>query len=72
MITDGTSYVLSYLHSQVHHPQDTVLGMDEQAPPIWMELQHVDGDTAEVTLINFLPRENMQNFKFLSNLISTP
>lgn len=64
-------FVLSYLHSQIHHPQDTVLGMDEQAPPIWMELQHVDGDTAQVPLINFLPRENMQSFTFHSDFIST-
>lgn len=34
------------LQSQIHHPQDAVFGMDEQVPPIRMELQHVDGDTA--------------------------
>ncbi|KAG7229092.1 hypothetical protein INR49_013033, partial [Caranx melampygus] len=33
--------------SGVHHPQDTVFGVDEQAAPVWMELQHVDGDTTE-------------------------
>lgn len=55
--------VLSYLHSQVHHPQDTVFGMDEQAPAVWMKLQHVDGDAAEVTLINLLPRDNTKHFK---------
>lgn len=65
------SFALSYLHSQIHHPQDTIFGMDEQAPPIWMEPQHVDRDTAQVLLINFLQRENMQTFTSLSNIIST-
>ena len=40
--------------------------MDEQAPPVRMELQHVDGDAAEVTLSNFLPRQNT----FLSDFVS--
>lgn len=56
------SFVLSYLHSQIHHPQDTVLGMDEQAPSIRMELQHVNWDADHVPLINFLHRENMKIF----------
>lgn len=36
--------------------------MDEQAPPVRMELQHVDGDTSEVTLLDFLQRrEHVSN-----------
>lgn len=31
--------------------------MDEQAAPIWMELQHVDGDAAQVLLTYCLQRE---------------
>lgn len=30
--------------------------MDEQAPPIGMELQTVDGNTIEVALVNCLQR----------------
>ena len=55
-------FVLSYLHSQIHHPQDTVLGMDEQAASVWVELQHVNWDANHVRLINFLQRENMKSF----------
>ena len=62
--TISTLCFLSHLHSQVHHPQDTAFGMDEQAPPVRMELQHVDGDTSEVTLLDFLQGEDVQNLKF--------
>lgn len=54
--------VFGYLHPQIHHPENAVFGMDEQTPPIRMELQHVDRDAPEVALVNFLPRAR-QNTK---------
>lgn len=48
-------YETGHLHSQVHHPQDAIFGVNEQGPPVWMELQQVDRDAAQVTLINILP-----------------
>ena len=53
-----------YLHSKIHHPKDTVFGMDEKTTSVWMYLQHVDGNAAQVSLINFLRGDDRRIFNF--------
>lgn len=63
--------VLSCLHSQVHHPEDAVFGMDEQAAAVRMQLQHVDRDTLEVALLDFLQRKR-RRMSHLSSKTDSP